>query len=245
LVHKLLYWQYTQSKPVRGRKVNKVLKNILFAFGVCAAMCPVANATVIDIPPPDTTSGIGPFGVPNYATFGETFTVGTDNVLNSFSLYVSQRITGNGALDLRGYVASWDGFKATNILYTSATVQKNASNDVQEFAFDTGNLALTSGSQYVAFLSVSELGPQDVNAFFMALGLLPYSGGNFVANANGTNFSSLTTVNWNSFQQFDVAFKATLSNAAEVPEPTTVALLGLGLLGFAASRRKSVNSKYA
>jgi hypothetical protein len=32
---------------------------------------------------------------------------------------------------------------------------------------------------------------------------------------------------------------------AAVPEPTTVALFGLGLLGFAASRRKSANSKNA
>lgn len=33
--------------------------------------------------------------------------------------------------------------------------------------------------------------------------------------------------------------------SSEVPEPTTVALLGLGLLGFAASRRKSAKSKNA
>jgi hypothetical protein len=43
----------------------------------------------------------------------------------------------------------------------------------------------------------------------------------------------------------DVTRGVIASPPASVPEPTTIALLGLGLLGFAASRRKSAKSKNA
>jgi hypothetical protein len=56
-------------------------------------------------------------------------------------------------------------------------------------------------------------------------------GGKLSIDLNDLSFISTGTQN--------LIGTVTLVSAAQVPEPTTVALLGLGLLGFAASRRKS------
>lgn len=200
-----------------------------------------ASASVID-----TTGGSGgsisPFGSPNTATYGQTFTVGSDHFLNSFSLFLNGR-QGGSTLDLRGYIASWDGSKASSILYTSTTQIMGVSGAGQEFAFNTGALDLQIGSKYVAFLSVSQLAAQAGSTFTMQGTGNNYAGGDFVYYNNSTNFSSLTTNNWDCQECGfgDVMFKAAFSpeGNGQVPEPGSIALIGLGLMGLVAARRKA------
>ncbi len=111
------------------------------------------------------------------------------------------------------------------------------------------------------------------NARFLSHDYLPYNDDAYVS-INGTNLfaSSVSSVGtngsspWTTFTftaltsgnyvlSAGVVNRGDNSGASElrvddfavatVPEPTTVALLGLGLLGFAASRRKSAKSKNA
>ena len=54
--------------------------------------------------------------------------------------------------------------------------------------------------------------------------------------------AEIRTTNSNEFILVD---RIASGQSSAVPEPTTVALFGLGLVGFAASRRKSAKSKNA
>jgi hypothetical protein len=193
-----------------------------------------AHAVTIDTTGSDTGT-IVQFGAPDTATYGQTFTA-PGSVLNSFSLFLRNRFTGSGSLDLRGYVAGWNGLMASSILYESSTRTMNASGALQQFDFSP-NLALTPGSQYVAFLSVANLPDQPDSNFGMPRGndQIP---GEFVFINNGTSPAQWTSMPWtlDFVGQDDVWFNASF-DLTSTPEPTTLLLWGTAMAGLGVARR--------
>lgn len=183
------------------------------------------------------------FGAGGVSTYGQTFTVsGSDTYLDSFSLFLADRTAGSGTLDLRGYVAEWNGVnQATNILFESSTQTMNATGLLQEFAFDP-NINLVSATSYVVFLSISNLSLQSASTFAMPVVTnSAISPGNFVSRNNGLNFAGLTSGVWTNFNS-DAYMTASLTEAPQaVPEIGTGAMLlpGLILIGYAERRRRS------
>ncbi|GAC1543432.1 MAG: hypothetical protein NVS2B7_17220 [Herpetosiphon sp.] len=158
-------------------------------------------------------------------------------------------------------------FKGTGTLTSSALTSTSGKFDTLTYQFigATGNvpgtanfdsgLVLGSGSLSKGFVSTSPAGSSPffspsanvdvtfaptVKSFFVSP--VPFYNMAFTAFTNTTTEIALTD------RGFDVikgGGTLNFGSSAKVPEPTTIALLGLGLLGFAASRRKPAKSKNA
>jgi hypothetical protein len=216
-------------------------------FAATSALAAPARAdTIINLVQPYTGSWTA-IGVPDTSTYGQTFTVGADNVLTSFSLYLNG--ASNSEMRFKGYLYRWDGSKAVGPELYASSVQSFSGVDDNsvpaEFAFNTGNLSLTNGQQYIAFLSTAGLqlerpGSAYGMPFSGSLFSNPYAGGGFQYYNTGNDFSPLTSTTWETsgLALGDVWFKARLV-APAVPAPGSLLLLaGLaGTVGLVRSRR--------
>ena len=201
------------------------------------ALSPAASARAVTIDTTGSDNGtIFQFGAPETATYGQTFTA-PGSVLNNFSLFLRNRFSGSGSLDLRGYVAGWNGLMASSILYESSTRTMNAGGALQQFDFSP-SLPLTPGGQFVAYLSISNLPDQPVSNFEMPRGIdqIP---GEFVFINNGTSPAQWTSIPWEQgfAGQDDVWFKASF-DLTPTPEPTTLLLWGTAMAGLGVARRR-------
>jgi hypothetical protein len=226
------------------------LAGLVGAIGLLGATIAVpAAASAID------TSGgyaskIDYFGAGYTPTYGQTFTVGSDNALNDFTFYL-----GGGAARVRAYVYAWG--KAGPLgaaLYASdaRSFGGTAGDAFQALRFDVGALDLRKGQRYVAFLTTAGLSqPVAGESSWMptagSFGSNAYAGGDFVYTNAGSSLDAIAGAQWDDTQgalgdvQFKADFSAGATAGAGVPEPAAWAMLigGFGLAGGALRRRRT------
>jgi hypothetical protein len=195
-----------------------------------------------------------PFGNPNTATYGETFTAPTNGDVNlqDFGFYMGSPFLAGDIL-LRAYIATWTGTQAGTLLYTSADFDFANTGD-DHITFSTGGLTLTPGASYVAFLSVSELYGLSSGEAYISQGDPTIPGGNFVYYNNGGDFAALFNSTWDATGlkpdwAFNATFTAggggglTLVSAASVKGPFAIDLPLSGPSGVE-DRSGGPNQKY-
>lgn len=200
---------------------------------------PTARADLNTFDSWDRTSFISAMGEMSTSTYGQTFTVGTETVLNSFTFALDDLVNPD-VVDFEAYVMEWNGWRATGpVLFQSSAMSttNNGGADGWEYiTIHTNGLHLISGSKYVAFFTAAnQYDGSYGNSKWGYTWADVVSGGDFVYMNNDSDFSRLTMYPWDLSHQ-DLAFSMDFS---PVPAPGAVLLgvLGLGTAGMKLRRR--------
>lgn len=223
-------------------KIKKALATGGFIFASLAGSA-AANASVIY-----EFSNAGLYGNSGASATGIFATAEFTDVSNGVQLVM--KVLGN--LSPSQYVNDW-AFNlntAGNTSITAVTLKENVSATTITRALDNGSFGNTSNSgvfdlvfNFAASGANKDLG-QNASSTYLITGT-NLSSDDFLI-ANGKNiYASIHVEGGNTNNTYIKQVNSGGVASAAVPEPTMVALMGLGLLGFAAARRNSAKSKNA
>ena len=203
------------------------------AVGAALSVPAYGYDTITTLP---ATTVIYQFGVPDSSTYGQTFTVplGNDTLVNySFELQY-----GTGAsVPFEFYIAQWNGADVTGpLLYQSSLLYAPGSGS-ETYTIQT-MLGLTTGQQYVAFISTSNVDRSVDGTFYEYGSYANYTGGGFVYQNNGADSSQWTSGQWATWPVPQSAFTANFINST-APAPAALWPLVSGLALSRRPRRKT------
>ncbi len=154
-----------------------------------------AHSTIISNFAP-TGDSLTPFGLPNTGSYGQTFQMGPENILNSFAFKINDK---GSAITFDALVYEWNGSDATGaeLFRTSGSTSGSDAFAVQTVS--TGNLVLNSGTLYIAFLQATAAGAAEF--MWADAGDTTFPFGGFAFLNNGSDESKWTNGGWENGQR--------------------------------------------
>ena len=205
---------------------TRTLRGIVMVLLVLGLAFPAFSTTVID-----TTIGWGgqavySWGEPGSATVGQTFKVGADNRLDSFTFFVADALNPD-AVEFAAYVTTWIGYRAAGtVLFESqplSTTNNGGQDGYEAITVETGGLILSPANHYVVFLSASDFFDGSTGLASVGYAGDVYPDGKFAYIDNGADFAALTSQEWVRDYPSLGGDLAVIMNF-NVPEPATLVL---------------------
>jgi len=199
-----------RSYPVLGPRCGVLGRVIAFSL-VALAPTGGARASIDTTPFWDGSNFISSWGLPNTATYGQTFTASDLQwQARSFTFYLQLR-SATEIPQYRAYVYEWDSVNqhvTSTALFVSDVMTAPNSGEFTAVTINTGRTVLTPGKQYVVLLTTSSVAQVGTSEYrWGSVADAAYAGGNFVFNNNMTDFDALGTTPWNAIAG-DLAFTA-------------------------------------